>query len=219
MPIEYTSYKKFTDQESAEEITNLLRENGIECHLQDNLHHYVKAIGAHQVDFAVILNIKTDDFIKADKILAAHYLKAIEDVDKTYYLFEFTDEELKDIISNPYDWGNFDFQLAKKILKEKGIEYSDSYIESKKEEKINELSRIKKIPVYKLVAGYLLAFFLPPVGMINGFLIVNNRNILPNGQKFYIHSEADRKQGRIIIAVSIIWALIIFWGSIKEQFR
>src|SRR5882762_8223486 len=120
MPIEYASYRQFTDRESAEEITALLTENNIEYRLQDNLHYYVKAIAAHQIDFAVILNIKTDDFPKADKILEVYYSKEIDDVDKSYYLFDFTDEELKEIISNPYDWGNSDFQLAKKILKEKG---------------------------------------------------------------------------------------------------
>ncbi len=217
MSIEFVSYRKFTDRESAEEITALLTENNIEYHLQDNLHYYVKAIAAHQIDFAVTLNIKTDDFPKADKILEAYYSKEIENVDKSYYLFDFSIEELKEIISNPYDWGNFDFQLAKRILKEKGIEYSDSYYESKKAEKIDELTRIKKIPVYKLIIGYALAIVFPPGGFIYGFLIVNNRNILPDGQKFYLHSEADRKQGKIIIWISALWTFLIVLRALIEQ--
>lgn len=203
--------------ESAEQIAGLLRKEKIECHLQDNTHAYVKIVGYNEIDLGITLNIKGEDFPKADKILEAYYSTEIDQVDKDYYLFEFTDQELKDILSHPYEWGMFDYQLAKKILKGKGIEYSEDFITAKKEEKINELSKIKKIPLYKLIIGYLLALFFPPGGMINGFLIVNNRNILPNGQKFYIHSEADRKHGKIIIAISICWMFLIIAGAIKER--
>ncbi len=209
MSSEFIAYRKFTDIESAEEICDKLREKEIECSLQDNLHQYVKVIGYNEIDLGITLNIKSEDFPKADEILETYYSTEIENVDKSYHLFEFTDEELKDILAHPYEWGAFDFQLARKLLKEKGIEYSDDYINQRKLEKITDLSQVKKVPTYKIVTGYILSILLPPVGLITGLLIINNRNLLPNGQKFYIHPPSDRNHGQIMIAISIIWAAIV----------
>ena len=209
MAIEFVSYRKFTDTESAEDIVKLFHENNIPCRLVDEQHAYVKVVGYTPIDFGISININPDDFVKADKILEAYYLKDIKTIDKDYYLFDFTDEELKNVVSNPHDWGQFDILLANKILKEKGIGYSDNDIENKKEERIAALSIVKKIPVYKIALGYILSIIFPPGGMINGFLILNNRNILPNGKKFYVHSEKDRLHGKAFIGISIMWIIII----------
>ncbi len=211
---EFVAYRKFTDIDSAEEICDRLREKEIECNLQDNLHQYVKIIGYNEIDLGITLNIKSEDFPKADRILEAYYLTEIENVDKDYHLFEFTDEELKDILAHPYEWGSFDFQLARKLLKEKGIEYSDDYISQRKLEKITELSQVKKVPKYKIVSGYILSIIFPPVGLITGLLIINNRNILPTGEKFYIHPKSDRTHGKMMIGISIIWATLVVFRLI-----
>ncbi len=210
MSSEFVAYRKFTDIESAAEVVDRLRQNGIECHLQDDQHQYVKVYGPAQLEYGITVNIKSEDFNKADKILEDYYSDDIANVDKDYYLFEFNDDELKNILLNPYDWGVFDFQLAKKILREKGIEYSDDFIQAKKEEKLAELSKIIRVPLYKIVVGYLLAIVFPAGGLIMGLLIVNNRNILPDGRKVYIHSKNDRLHGQIITGISILWIVIIF---------
>jgi hypothetical protein len=209
MTIDFVAYKKFTDAKSAETIMNLLQERDIECLLQDDQHSYVKVVGYNQVDFGITLNIKENNITEADKILEEYYSQHVQEVDKDYYLFEFTDKELKDIIANPFDWGQFDYQLAKQILKEKGIEFSDNHLQEKKDERITELSKIKKVPMYMFIAGYIFAIALPPVGMLLGIMIVYNRNLLPNGTKFYIHSPKDRNQGKMILGISILWAATI----------
>jgi len=217
MDSEFIAYKKLTDLQSAEEISNELTKNGIECHLQDDMQSYVKVVGYNQINPGVTINIKSQDFSKADKILDAYFSAEISDVDKDYYLFQFSDEELKEIIANPQEWGIFDFQLAKKLLETKGVTYSEEYFDSQKQTIIKTLSKIKKISLYKLVLGYLLAFLFPPAGMLNGFLILNNRNILPDGKKFYLYSEKDRMHGKVILTLSIIWLSTLIVGSIVEQ--
>ena len=216
MTDDFTIYRKFSDTESAEEVCELLRENGIEYHLLDSSHTYLKVIGYSQIDPGVIINIQPDEFSKADKVLDSYYLKQIENVDKSHYIFYFSDDELKEVVKNPYDWGTLDFHLAKKILKDKGHEFSDDYIEERKAKKIKELSQIKKVTFYKLILGYILSLFLPGVGLIIGLLIVNTKNVLPNGEKLHTYSKNDRLHGQIMIVISIAWATIII---LKLAFR
>lgn len=209
MNSDFVSYRKFTNVDAAKEVMELLTENDIECHLQDNTHAYVKIVGYNQIDIGISLNIQGSNFEKADKILETYYDKDIDQTDKSYYLFDFSDDELKEIVENPYDWGQFDQQLAKKILKEKGIDYSDTYIQNIKNEKTIELSQVKKVPVIKLIAGYIFSILLPPIGLLIAVTIIYNRNLLPNGERFYVHPASDRMQGKIMAVISILLSIII----------
>ena len=211
MPEEFVLYQKFTDTSIAEEIAAVLKKNGIDGHLQNNLHSYVNIVGYTPVDFAIGLNLKPADFPRADMILEDYYSTLIEKVDADYYLFDFTDEELRDIIANPYDWGQFDYQLAKNILKEKGEDVTDAHVQEMKKAKITALSQKKKVNPIKLISGYVLSILAPFVAIIIGMTIIYNRNVLPNGQKFYIHSEKERGHGRKIVIISLVWMLIVLF--------
>lgn len=206
---EFITYRKFTDTESAEEVCELLRNNEVEYRLLDSSHSYVKFAGYSQIDPGIIINIQSGNFERADKILDLYYLKQIETVDKSHYIFEFTDEELKEVVKNPYDWGSLDFHLAKKLLKDKGFEFSPGYVEDRKAEKLKELSKVRNVSTYKLILGYMFSILMPAVGLIIGLLIINTRNVLPNGQKPNAYTNSDRLHGKVMIAISISWAAII----------
>ena len=136
MASDFVAYKKFTDLDSAQEIIDLLKLNNITCHLLDETFANVKIVGYSPIDFGITLNIKPDDFKRANQVLEQYYLAEIEKADPNYHLFDFTDGELKEIVSNPYDWGEFDFHLAKKILRTRGIEINEGAIENQKKQKL-----------------------------------------------------------------------------------
>jgi len=210
MTNDYILYQKFTDVESAEEFANELRKNGIEYLLENNNHSYQKVFGYNQIDIAIGVNIRQSDFEKANIVLEKYYAAQIHNIDRSYYLFEFTDEELKNIISNPYDWGRLDYQLAKHILKERGSEITVAEIEAIKTKKIAELSQKKKAGNFKIIIGYILAFIIPILPILIGISITHNRKILPNGERFYVNTDQDRKHGQRIIMISIAWLCLFF---------
>ena len=214
MSNEFVTYRKFTDISSATSFAELLKQHHIDFKLQDNNHAYVKVVGYHAIDLGITLNIKSSDFEAADKILKQYYVDNLHHVDGDYYIFGFSNEELKEIVDNPYDWGQFDLELARKLLKDKGIEYSDSYISERQQRKLSALSQIKKVPVVKLIAGYLLSIFLPIVSILIGLTIIYNRNLLPDGEKFYVHSPQDRTHGWVMIGISITMISIIVFRSL-----
>ncbi|MEI7470606.1 MAG: hypothetical protein WCJ85_00005 [Chitinophagaceae bacterium] len=210
MENDFILYQKFTDLESAEEFASELNKNGIEYHLEDNNHSYVKVFGYTQIDIAFGVSIKEQDFSKAELVLETYYNEQIKGIDRSYYIFEFSDQELNEIISNPFDWGRLDYQLAKHILKERGLEVSDYEIRSIKTEKIIELSQKEKASNIKIICGYILAVIIPYFGIFMGLTIKYNRKILPTGEKFYINTDQDRKHGQKIIMISVISFCLFF---------
>lgn len=217
MSSEFAAYKKFTDLDSAQEIIDLLKLHNIECRLLDETFANVKLVGYSPIDFGITINIKLDDFNSANQVLEQYYLAEIEKVDPSYYIFDFTNDELKEIVSNPYDWGEFDFHLAKKILTTRGIEINEGAIESRKKAKIAHLSQKVQVSATRIVTGYLFAFIFPPYSLLVGLLIVNNRNILPNGEKVYVHSDYDRTHGKAIVALSFAVAATVIALALADQ--
>lgn len=212
MAEDYIVLQKFTDTESAEAIAEILSANGVAYRLQDNNHSYVKVYGYHPIDFAVALQIKQEDFVKAELILEKYYAGLISNINKDHYVFEMTNEELQEIIAKPFDWGRLDFQLAKQLLKERGAPVSDAYIENIKAHEIAALQQKEKAGTVKIITGYILALIIPIFAVFIGISIKYNRKILPNGERFYIHPESDRKHGLNIMIISIAWLVIfIIW--------
>ncbi len=207
MANDFFLFKKFTDVASSREIINLLEDNDIECRFHDDTITYTKNIN-NTFEVGCTLSIKSEDFNKANSVLEKYYLDEIETVDKSYYLFNFSDTELMEIINKPFEWGEFDFHLAKIILKERGTEISEKYIEERKQQRVAALSKIEKVPTYKLIMGYICSLFVPPYAIISGLTILHNGNILPNGKKFYLHSTEDRKHAKIFLTLGIITVVI-----------
>lgn len=208
MEEEFISYRKFADKESAEEISNLLNEAAIPYELRDNTQLFIKVVGPQDVDLGYVISLHSKDFTIADVLVEAYYSKHLENVDKDYYLFEFTDQELKNVLLHPYEWGYFDKLLAKKLLKEKGIEYDDAYIEKRKSDTLAKLSETKKIELYQYLLGYAFTAIIPIIGVAMGLIIMNNRNVLPTGEKVYAHPASDRRHGQTMLIISIAWACV-----------
>src|SRR5258708_6644806 len=116
----YITYQKFNDFELAQTIAQKLKESEIEYLLEDNSKYFDVSFANNSFESKIDLKVKSEDFIKADKALDDLYKKNLGEVEKDYYLFSFSEDELKEIISKPDEWGNFDYQLAQKILREKG---------------------------------------------------------------------------------------------------
>jgi hypothetical protein len=64
-----------------------------------------------------------------------------------------------EIIAKPDEWGSFDYQLAQKILNDKGKELKPDTLNNLKGQRIDELSTPEKASKILIVAGYFFIFF------------------------------------------------------------
>lgn len=207
----YLPFQRFYDRELANEIAATLKSNGLECIIEDYQNNVDNPfIAKNSFDAEVILKLQSIDFIKANVLLEDFYKNQIDSVDRDYYLFSFSDEQLMDVIAKPDEWGSFNYQLAKKILKDKGKNINPETFETLKQERIEALSQPKEADKATIIAGYILAFLGGIIGILIGSNLLLHKKTLPNGKKVFVYATKDRMHGKIILWLSVIMLCIGF---------
>jgi hypothetical protein len=179
---------------------------------------YDATFANNSFDFDIRLKLKPEDFGKAQKVFDEYYQTALSTIDKDYYLFGFTDQELLDIICKSDEWGEFDYQLAQKILADRGKEIKPEIVELLTAQRTKDLAKPAKVSNYLIYKSYFSAIAggLPAIAF--GYSLIYSKKTIRNGEQVYTYSEAERKHGERIIwvgAVSLLlWltALLYFKG-------
>jgi len=210
MENDFVIYHKFTDYETLKEFSDWLTDAGIENVMQDNNQAYLKIVGYNELNIPYGINIHQHDFKKADEILENFYENKIPEIDRDYYLFNETDNDLLEIVNHSYDWGKLDFVVAKYILKERGVKIDEKTIEQIKLNQIELEKDLLPVSKVKIICGYILAIIFPLGAILIGLTIYYNRKLLPNGERFYLHSTSYRQHGKNIVVVSLLWFIVFF---------
>lgn len=202
---QFSIFKTFTNIEQANELKNILNENGIETIMEDNSPPVdVTFTGGGELNIKTEIRIKQSEFKKAEEILEKIAKESLNDIDPEYYLFGFTNEELYDILLKSDEWNKFDFILSQKILKDRGKNIDEELIESLKKQRLEELAKPEGNQKPWIIAGYFFAFLGGFLGLIIGYSLWTSKKTLPNVQKVYSYSTSDRKQGKYIFYIAII---------------
>lgn len=217
MNAHYSILKTFSSQEEAEAIALILKENGIEPKLGDNLpkvdSHFLGTSTNNQYE----IKIKQADFGKAKRILEEEAQKLVNRIDTDYYLYEFTDDELYEILLKPDEWSEFDFLLSQKILKARGKNIDQDLILSLQNQRIKDLSKPEESQTAWVISGYIFAFLGGFIGLVIGYHLWKSKKTLPNGKQTYNYSESDRINGKYIFIIGVIvFPLILLWRVANE---
>jgi len=208
----FFTFQTFNDIELAKEIGEKLRLANIECLIEDNQRLFDPSFANNSIQTDISIRLQAKDFAAAHKALEEYYKKELDTIDKGYYLFDFTDDELMEIISKPDEWGHFDYQLAKKILSHRGKEVSPELAIQLKHQRIEELSTPAPSDKYWIFFGYFCAI-LGPFGLLIGWILAYFKKTLPDGQRVYAYREEERTHGKIILLISV--ASLIFWVFVR----
>jgi hypothetical protein len=202
----YSIFRKFPTLEQATELKDLLNENGIESILADNVPPVDVTFSGSTLNNQVEIRIKQSDFKKAEEILEQNAEELIDQIDKDYYLFEFTDEELYEVLLKSDEWNAFDYTLAQKILKQRGKSVDKELLNSLKNERLKDLAKPEGNQKPWIIGGYVFSILGGFLGLIIGYFLWTSKKTLPNGQKVYSYSENDRKHGKYIFYIGLIIA-------------
>lgn len=212
MKEEFSVFKKYPTFEQASNLKELLDKEDIESVLGDNIPPVDVTFSGSTLQHEFEVRIKQSDFAKAEELLEEQAENLIDQVDKDYYLFDFTDEELYEILLKSDEWNEFDYTLAQKILVQRGKSVDKALLNSLKNERIKQLAKPEENQRAWIVAGYIFAFLGGFLGIIIGYFLWTAKKTLPNGKKVYSYSEKDRKQGKYIFIIAMIifpFALIL----------
>lgn len=211
--MEFVTYKKYYEQERVDAFTQLLTENGIEFQVLEERESLDSLYGEKHFPKQFFVKIKQEDFPKADTVLKELSLKELTNVEKDHYLFGFSDEELFEIIAKPDEWNEFDLELAKKILKDRGKEINETTVHLLKNQRLKELTKPEERQRNMVYAGYFFAITGGVIGAFIGWHLLTYEKVLPNGEKIYGFTKEDRMHGKIIFILGT--ALLAFYIFIR----
>jgi hypothetical protein len=210
---EFVLFQSFFTEDEAADIIEQFRENGIDYRLDRSKELLDKAFIGENLEKKFFLKIRSSDFSAANQVLDARILQNITALEKDYYLFSFTNDELIEILSKPDEWSRQDFLIARKILDERGEHISEDVINDLKSKRINELGREESEPVLSIIAGYILALLVSIVGLFFGLAFLTAKKNIPNGKKVFTYSKSTRKHGRNIVILSAVSLFILLMSG------
>lgn len=205
MEEQFSIFRTFSNIALAIELRNTLEKNGIDTIMDDNSApvDVTFTVGASAQD-KVEIRIKKTDFEKAESILEKAAEDNLNDIDPGYYLFEFTNAELYDLLLKSDEWNKFDYTLAQKILKDRGKSIDKALLESLKKQRLEELAKPEANQKPWIIGGYVFALLGGFLGIIIGYFLWTSKKTLPNGQKVYSYRANDRKHGKYIFYTALI---------------
>lgn len=213
----YVTFKKYPDAKQARAQQELLLENGIECIFVNASSQLGSLSGDLMQEFE--LQMHPENFEKAETLLEKDAEAMITDLPEDYYLLEFTDEELQEVLLKHDEWSEFDYMLARKLLDERGHAIDEAHIRAMRQERIKDLSKPEKDQTIWIIFGYIFALLGGFFGVITGYVLWTSQKTLPNGQTVYTYSEKNRKQGKTILILSVIILVVLIVANflLKEK--
>ncbi len=213
----YSVLKRFSNLDEAQECHKLLSERGIETRLADNLPPVDITFSGNTVGHQYEIQIDPANFANGESILEEQEMQSLPLVEDDYYLYQFSDEELLEILQKPDEWNKLDYVLAREILLKRGKEIDQEKLDLLKQERLMQLREVEPQQKYWIIFGYISAILGGLFGIAIGYMLFSSKKILPNGERVFSYSDHDRKQGTNIFYIglfvfTITFLIRILWG-------
>lgn len=214
----YEVFKSFYEEEQAIALHQFLKEKGIDAVIVKNKRVTDKMIGGDGLEKDLFVKINPADFDHANRLIDQQVELNISQLEPDYYLFSFADEELFEIVQKADEWNNQDVILAKKILKDRGFDLSESQVKEMRSTRIKELSIQEEESPSWIVAAVITAFLIPPLGLILGLSLMQSKKVLPDGNKIFSYTAKVRSHGQTIVVIACIMIAAILIKLVGSSF-
>ncbi len=215
MPDDYAIFRKFPTRALAEEMQELLEEEGLDCRIGDNIPPFDITFSGSTLLHEYEIRLHPSDFNRAHEILDEWADNLLYDVDPEHFLFQYSDSDLYEVLLRPDEWSPHDYALARKILQQRGVVIDDQLVESIRARRLEELSKPEENQSGWIIAGYILAVLGAFFGALIGYFLWTSRKTLPNGKRVPSYSLKDRLHGKYIFILSLIllpvYIILRYW--------
>jgi hypothetical protein len=210
------TFQRFYDKAVLEAAGEILEKSAIPNEIEDDSTWLAPVFNGESPRLQQFrLKVEETDFPKAEAALEDFYRNQLNNVESDYYLFDFSDQELIEVVAKPDEWGRLDYELAKKLLKDKGIAPNDILFESLKANRYEELAQPNRLPRYWLILGYIGGVLGGLLGIVVALVLIFSRQTLPNGKRVPTFSTQDRNHALVIALISFISGLLVryfYWS-------
>lgn len=207
--MEIHTFRRFHSAEEAEELVTFLQENAYDAVVEKDATNFDPSFSNNDYEnVEYLVKIPSHQFEAAEELMEESFGLSLDDIEPSHYIFDFTDQELLDILKKQDEWSSTDRGLAKELLAKRGKTVTKAELDEWKKKRLTELSKPVKLDTSLMIMGYLMAIAGSVVGIAIGIYIKRHKKILPDGNQVYVYSEEDRAHGNYMIALAIITAII-----------
>ena len=205
----FITFHKFNLLKDAQELISTLKKNDIKVQIEDTSPPVDITFSGNTLQNEIRIKVKQSDVGIANQILEKQAEQLVDKFPNDYYLYDFTDNELIEIIEKSDEWSKEDYMLSQKILKDRGHEISKEKIEEIKQKRIEDLRKPEKGHVGWLIFGLISAILGGLLGIFIGWFHWDFKKTDPTGQQFYAYDQQTRKTGQIIFWIGLV--ATIYW--------
>jgi hypothetical protein len=196
--------KKFSTYIEAAGVVELLDKNNITYKVEKSEVSGDIVFAGNTLEEELHLKVKPEDYETVEKLLEELEEIDAEKLEKDYYLFEFSDKELIEILEKPDEWSFNDYRWAQEILKQRGKEVAKSQLDEWKKKRLDFLAQPEVVKGSYLLSAYLFCILGGIIGFFMGRHVHAFRKLLPNGQKVYAFDEESRDKGKRVEVTGLI---------------
>ena len=215
---DFEHYRSFYNTTQAQPYVELLQTNNIPFLLEGSENILDKAIVGTTLRPNIILKLQPKHFITANQLIESLMISEEGfDVDE-HYLNQLDDAELQEIFEKLDEWSIEDVQVARLILKNRGISIEEEEIQALRSKRLDELRQGKKgnrlqMLLYGLSAilGLVIHPILTIAGIGMGYYYTFGKSTDPDGVKYSTFDAETQKIGKLIFYGGIL-ALIVALG-------
>jgi hypothetical protein len=205
---DFVTYLRFHTQGEASPILHLLDNSGINYKVESEKNILDNIYLGDSFDPMITLKIPPSDFERANGLLEKNADTDITQLNPDYYLLQFSNEELMDVVIHPGEWNYFDTALAKRLLAERNIPVP-GFLPPE-----DHYTPLRLAPVW-IIMEVLLSIFFSFAGIIIGIATLAATKTLPSGRRVRIYDEVTRTNARVIIVIGIIVTAYYFYSLLS----
>ena len=205
---QFIKFKTFNQEEEFINFIDLLKNRQI-AYQTEIFNSSIDPASLRPLEKEFIIKVKQMDFSQVNQLVEAIAVESLKEVESDHYLFSFSDGELYEIMTKPDEWSAFDYQLTKKILRERGKSIDDDFLHSLKKTRIEDLSKQEESQKSWIVLGYAFAIIGGIIGIFIGWYMMSQEKTLPNGQRIALFKDEDRQHGIRIFYIGIVMFVIM----------
>lgn len=205
---DFKTYMSFIDAESSLELTALLEKNEIPYILQDIKSDFDPTMSLNEANKPYLIQIQPENLEKVDQLVKDNFV--VSNVNKDHFLYDFSNEELIDVIKNKEEWHPLDVLLAKNIIQEKNIIFDEKEIVNYQEEKKLKLYNYENLPKYTIPIAYIICFAGGMLGFAIAVFLIVSKKSLPSGDKIFSYNPSVRRHAKLMLLLSSISMFFLF---------
>ncbi|MBI3239092.1 MAG: hypothetical protein HYZ43_09675 [Flavobacteriia bacterium] len=209
---ELITVKEFQDRELLGDYVELFEKAEIPFSVEDSKPRFDASFANDESRRYYRINVAPVNLNSALELCERMDQKIMAELPSDYYLFQFSDDELRDVLVRSFEWNSLDVTLARKILIERGAPFSEGSIAYQREELLDELDAPEKEDTVIVVCGYIFSFLGGFFGLLIALSILNSKKTTRDGFRIPRYNAQTRRHAKnmLLIFVGIIVLLMIF---------